>query len=493
MTLRNGFLCASTIASTRSGEAFVLPFLYQTTAIVRHRGFVSSSVNHAARTDVIHPTRPYHQQGRSRVNGKRSGFIPFDGEDSKHPKPSAELERSTITPTERKAFESLLGIESPGRKRSDLVRPVYGRSQSKRSSLPDAEYERRASKLDDILGAALGEVQDERESKLPEALHDIVGRARDSLRAESEERDQQRLQAATEDRNLSIVERIIFYETRELMHNAETDLELWHVFQERIVNVLREMQWEGNSGPTATALQTLPVGTDSDAISASHQNAKTNLEPDLGHEQDGTSAKTDFETFTSNPASLARVLPMQIAHTRSMLSKTFPSSSFALAVLPAIRALGSAASTLALNERHYDAHLRLLWSQYQDLPGMLKILQTMEDEVIPFTDQTAGIISEVLEFASNASEGVYGEAVRTIWAMEARSAEVKNLRTWQQRVEESRKEEGLRRARQSAFEVADSELRKGPNLRFFTSDKAPTKRRVENKPIVRHVMLEAKS
>lgn len=489
MTIRHGLRCSSTVASDRGGgHGSILPFLYHTTTILPCRRYASSSAGFATPSNKENRKNQYVRQ-------RRPGLVPFD-KTSETPEPNADLPSSTITPTEKRAFESLLGIHSSKKHSSGLIRKVQPSRHSRSPTFSDAEYERRASRLDAILDGALANVHGYHEPKLPEALHETVGAARDRMRAQSEdlERDQKRLEAAMEAENLTISERKRIDETRDLMRNASTDFEVWRVFKGKVIDVLRGLKWDGLPGYQAGDMSMNSGEIAGHNMAIFNKNETTDRNPS-SDDENGILLNTGESAIpTNNPAALANILPVRISQAQLTLSKSFPSSPFLLSLLPAVRALGPAASTLALSEQHYERHMRYLWQRYQDLPGILKLLQTMEDEVITFTGQTAGLISEVLDFTRNASEGRSGEAVRIVWAMEARRAEVKGLRVWRRKVEESRKEEGLRKARESAVEAEDPELRKASHWRFVTRDEAPKGSKAEfEKPIVRHLKLESSS
>lgn len=448
----------------------------------------------AASQEPLHSPGPNalpRRQLRSHLGRpERESEVPFEGLPTQQDH-DPDVQGSTITPSERKAFEKLLATHPSGGEQTGLSISPSGRETLKVAD-NQQDYERHALVLDGILGSALSR------SFLPEALRETGPAGRDRFRGKLRRRDMYRLQDTKAEEELDSSFMAEMREVEEKMMSANTDTEVWRIFQEQVVDVLVRML---SSGPKFDSVlqEPKPAGrtkktrhsrvTDEShdhplcAPKPSHHNPHATNSTIMVSDTP-TAAPVDrdacatashaHQTIQSlpgrpghDPATLARLLSIHTMHAQISLSERFRGSSFALSVLPAIRNLGPVACAFVLNQGHYSLQLRQLWKQYQDLPAMLELLQVMDVEVINFDESTVATINHVLNFAVGAKSGLYGGSVQALWSMDMKTTCVREMRGWLSKIMKYRQEEELRRTRvEDAIEEGAID---GERIRFETS------------------------
>lgn len=331
--------------------------------------------------------------------------VPFENvKEEPVPKVGFDLEGSTITPTERKAFEKLFGIRKVTKSKKD-----------------DA--------LDAILDAAVFNVEkpERPPPEFPLALRSMAKKAREREKQERATQVDREAEAKA-----TAIKQDLDYVTA-MMDKAPTDARLWGVLEKVVLNRLIAT---GIDGAPTTPDQTAKHA----AALAAWQKTKSNWPP---ANFTGAPADDELTVFTAN-------LPAHCIHFMRTLALSFPGSSMALTLLPHLKNLGPASFALAASTGFYNAHLRALYTAHgpHSLHSMISTLREMDARVYDFDDETSAVLEEVMKDSRRCRRGYMGEAVGLVWRGAAVTRGVKGLLGWREVVESRREEVALRRARE---------------------------------------------
>ncbi|KAK3052694.1 hypothetical protein LTR09_006176 [Extremus antarcticus] len=415
-------------------------------------------------------------------------YVPFEGASDK---------KSTITPTERKAFEKIIAARNKSakddvkasakpttgrRKKSDdddvrtSARPTAGRRQKLDDE--DVQYSGAITSLDSLLDSALSESTPPPEVPVatppfePAAssgvsvatplselsgssegsvvpLRKIAKRtstprqppgptelARDQSNTMRAQRARERLQAIA-----PIVHAGQALEetkaVRRLMEGAESDIEVWRIFKERVLDVLKTLGTDGNAGaiePEAGGGEAAMADVGNSQAASATSLPDSAVDETTAIAAQSTALTPPPPTIPTSPSrsldTLATTLSFHTWHAQHVLALHFPSSSLALSVLPAIRGLGPQAAALALTSHQYNVHMQAHWTRYQDVPTMLALLREMEAEVMEFTRHTRNVVWTALQYIDSALAGEKGPVAKRVWAGEGRKNGWGELSGW---------------------------------------------------------------
>lgn len=496
-------------------ESVLLPFLYNTKTILSHwpegvahqrrrqsdyKPFVrgGSEVRNSNGQD-LERTR-YKEAERARAQGHRRSpktrargerDVPFERPPLRTD-PHADLEGTTITPNEKKAFQSLFELQSRSRPgESGPARDAHNASGKRAEPQGgDDAYDKRAASLDAILDDALADIHRADTSistsqatftqydlqhpkpKLPDALRPMASFAREKWVKDRDKEQLPSMRTTEADALMRQAEAEVHAFNRAITR-ARTDVEVWEVLRDKALKRAMALGLDGggerevqeDAGQSAGAA--MHGGRDADkardlldnngasvpeaarSTSQSLDNPHTALSSSEGKASLNTTAvSSQPSTQIADLQILHHAFPRILQRTQVHLAKDYPSSSLSLALLPHIRSLGPTISSLGLTTQMYNLHLRLLWRTSQNIPTMLETLEEMDREVYEFNFGTAAIIREVLSWIESARKGRWGLSVRTVWTMEGALKGYKKLHDWREIVEERRREVALRAARE---------------------------------------------
>nr|POE56847.1 hypothetical protein CFP56_70099 [Quercus suber] len=328
--------------------------------------------------------------GSARRRKKRPDAIPFE----KGPEEgaSAEEEKSTITPSERKVFERLFQAgaasvpQSKNSQTSEEKSEAKGRETRRRGA---TRIERPAPQFPPIL------------ESMAKAAHRSVAQARTTsaqipTTAEGVQLSYSALHA--QGRATSSISKL----TKRLQA-AESDYQCWCIFTNRLDQFLGMLE------------QTDPKD----------QQYMTRL--------------------------VADILPAVLVSCARTLRERFPGSPLALGVLPALKRAGPRVYALGCSTALYNTHMSILYGQYTDISAVIDLLQEMDREVYPFDDETHAILDRILYDVRGVKEGVIehlSPAIMMLWSTERMQRAVRDVEKWKDIVEDRRQNEALRLARQ---------------------------------------------
>ncbi|KAK4540362.1 hypothetical protein LTR36_009319 [Oleoguttula mirabilis] len=336
-----------------------------------------------------------------------------------------DLEGSTITPSEKKAFEKLFSMKKVAASPTLRQHEKDGEVASKKRK-PERELG-----LDAILDAAVANVtsRERPTPQFPAALRPMAEEARDRQKSSRTTTQADRNEA---DKETAI--KLDLVRVTSLLDKAPTDLALWSSL---VKHVLDRLVATGIDPPTTPKQQA--------AVEAWQQ---TKLEIEA---QTNPSVEASRKRISSDLPVLTANLPIHLLHFMQVTQSTFPSSLLSLNLLPALKKLGPSAFALGATTHLYNAHMRALYAKYgpHSLHAIAETLREMDREVYDFDEETLAIILLAIKDARRFPRGHGGPALQVVWQSEGASRGVKGMLKWRHVVEEKRQEVALRKAREA--------------------------------------------
>ena len=166
-----------------------------------------------------------------------------------------------------------------------------------------------------------------------------------------------------------------------MLESAETDLEVWQVLEKEVFSLVHEL----NARIEATEK------------SKKKKNRK-------GHKSRNYSSSGTEEALSMAPASLPPTVllsilqteyPQYLINTSRLLRESFPSSPYALNILPAVRRLGPVAHVLGASTALFNETLLLLWNQESYLHAMADLLDEMDKQGVESNEITIKFLKGV--------------------------------------------------------------------------------------------------
>lgn len=370
----------------------LFPFLYQTRTIQRAASkapFVASTF------------RAFHA---SRIHGRRQGeedSIPFewDGQAAEESRHEADLgprtvDRSTITPTEERAFRKIF---------TDIARRGHP-SQGSFGATPRGTGWQAASRVrntEDILKnypaalrgsarAALG-LPEEVESQ--ESAEETL----EEFSPESEEEMGRRQQQWEEQKALrdSAAEQM-----DELLNACKTDEEVGAVLEREVFSMVKKLGIEEGSVSRRFAL--------ADAEAA----------PRVAPAQEETGQEATIEASKLDMDSHGPLYSLHLLQGLRALDQDFSRPSpLALKVLPRIRELGMASYVLGASTPFYNELATIMWRRHGDIRSVITLLREMQFAGLTPDAQTLQLVHEIegrLDAMSDGSEGPFAELLSSM-------------------------------------------------------------------------------
>nr|OQO28196.1 hypothetical protein B0A51_03984 [Rachicladosporium sp. CCFEE 5018] len=335
------------------------------------------------------PARPSIQL--STRPAPRTEHVPFEGAAAKSAVVDSALsDGSTVTPSERRAFESLLALRRDGIAQEDskVVKTRHG--QIKRAS----DHE--------VHDAQSVEAQG-RDSEVKEA-------ARPSLDARS----------AAEIKTVD-----------SLMADTQTDADIWRVLHERVISRVLALQLDTSEEPTE----------DLDKARTPTKKAKGKKSKTLTVTAAATPAEPATTPSKATPVPsaqdlhlLTQTFPIHLLNFTKRCASSFPGSSLPSNLLPYIKSLGPTTFTMAATTSLYNHHLSQLYYQHLDLPSIIATLEEMDQQVYDFDTATYNLLGKILHRANEARLGHLGPGTQAIWGSERMRSALKGIAEWKAKV-----------------------------------------------------------
>ena len=412
-------------------------------------------------------------KARSRNTVGRTPFVPFERPPAgAREDPFADLEGSTITPNEQKAFESLFNLRS-SKPRSPATDQDGSQSQG-------------GASLDSILESSLQSIRPEKEEsskqdrsrpqrlprpkpEMPAALRKLEAAATTATTNEQQQGTQ--VTQTREGRLFDPARRVAkkdITDVKKLLDQCETDVEVWRVLCERVLgravalglDGTRDKSMEPVSGEAEAGIEVVdaavPAQRPSSAVISPppHSTVSGEIPPLATPEPNHTSSNSSKTPKPTPLEILTHALPIHLIGIFQHLQTHYPSSPLPLSILPLLKSLGPATAALGLSTPLYNAHMRMLWATYTDLTAIVSTLEEMDKEVYEFDAGTAVLLKEISVLSTQAKKGELGSGVWTLWRCKGMRRASQEIWKWGMLVERRRREGALRRARE--MEVLES-------------------------------------
>ncbi|MCJ1274031.1 hypothetical protein MMC21_001825 [Puttea exsequens] len=131
-----------------------------------------------------------------------------------------------------------------------------------------------------------------------------------------------------------------------------------------------------------------------------------------------------------------------------MLRRYHPSSPYCLALLPAVKRLGSISYVLAGNGAFYNELIFLRWTQYSDLHGIADLLEEMLDQGIKTNTITGMLMKRLRKEKRQAMLGRGGPVVKAWWSLRGTEEAWQRVTGAEWRIRRAEAEEDADRAKE---------------------------------------------
>ncbi|KAL1793899.1 hypothetical protein ACET3X_007320 [Alternaria dauci] len=348
----------------------LLPFLYQTPTIQQWQ----SATQSVARRNIISPSRPH---AREQVSDRNAFY--FEDEDLPPAVGQAPPRKTTITGTERAAFQKLYRkFETQGRQQKEKDHVV---------------------ELDQIADEYYEDDEDHPQPSLDKVFDQVLtGEARLHTRAFL-----RRPKTKTESTNEPTFKKMRLAERERvdaLIRNAPTDRALWQTLDREVFTRVRELDLDNASN--GGAKQAAP-------------------KPKSAHKPDPLSA--DARALFQN-------YPHHLVTGVATLRAEFPSSPLPFSILPTIKKLGRSSYALGATTKLYKLLIRAAWIQQSSYATINALLTEMNDGAIEFDTDTIGLLDAIIREHNMAKSGVLGTELALVYNMDMYADGLQKIITW---------------------------------------------------------------
>ncbi|KAH7551426.1 hypothetical protein BM1_09742 [Bipolaris maydis] len=387
----------------------LLPFLYQTTTIQQ----CQSTTRPIVRRTIASRSRP-----------ENGDDIPFVDENLPPPVDNEPGRKTTITSTERAAFEKLyrkFNTEGRQQKEKDHVVEL---DQIADEYYEDDEENSKPS-LDQIFDEAM-----KGESRL-RSIRTLAQRQRAGAQSgkdgsptnqtgkELDNSPRSRRKGLGFDtaqlREMRLAER---ERVDKLIRNASTDRELWQILEREVFAKVRALDLDNTN-----------VGDSRAPASESNSRA-------------GTKGTTRPRTVTKPdpPSPEQRILfqnyPHHLITAVATLRSEFPSSLLPLSILPTIKSLGRSSHVLGATTTLYKHLIRTAWIQQSSFTTIDTLLTEMDNTAIEFDADILALLDAILKESNQARSGIFGRELQSVYSMELFVDEMSKIVKWRRTVAE---------------------------------------------------------
>jgi hypothetical protein len=457
-------------------------------------------------TQIVNTRKPSKLQ-------RGASHVPFEriAKQGPHNDPHADFEDTTVTPSERRAFESLFKLHKPATAPPVVsqpkiiykkVGPVESDSDSPRcpiihkvgtdtpsldslwSSQPAPEFSEPLRRLRE---ATLLAGRSEETGNSTAKHHAGEDPQKSPLRSDSGPTFRKVGRAEESTMGLNEDAQRDVFQMKRLMVEAESDVELWNLLHERVMRRVVDLQLDGvmASGhsakcrpvdkapkiePDVASQKNVRSVGDSPEHSIAHESKATVLKPVSASNLETPYTELalqelDKDTVEEKPPLtfpqaqlysnrqkslevLSKSFPKHLINTFTTLTKHFPASPLPLTLIPLIKSLGPSSAALGLSTDLYNLHLRHHWSKYSDLIAIDEILQEMNENIYEFDQITHNFVSTVLAWMDDARDGEHGPTAVLMVSMDRALRGEKAVRGWMKVMTRRRYNEELRKAQE---------------------------------------------
>ena len=412
--------------------------------------------------------------------------------------PHADLAGTTITPSEKKAFESLFELGKPSAapeadsttnsRRKGLskdgvdnmlettVRKVLSK-KGEAATYPYRTPPELPAPLKKLRQAAMAPRVENTPSKIGKERLEQT-HVRSGLKHITSKKH---IGDSWSERLDRLAEQDVF-DTKKTMLALTTDTKIWALLQSKVLNSVLSLELDGSLGAKSKRWKVSEALTKQDDLedtdsmpekNATHGEASqlpdTRLHP-MGHSNaissDGN-ANESTTTHSQPPTGsvedrtlqlLSRSAPQHLINAFTILTDRFPASPLPLNLIPLVKSLGPSTAALCLSTRLYNLHIQHHWDKYRDPLAICDILREMDDNVYEFDDFTGILTGNILHNVRAAGRGELGVAAQAIASMDRAVQGQGVLHRWTMTMRERRQNEVLKRVRErEAMEMEQKE------------------------------------
>lgn len=401
--------CSSTVRAVSRSRVpplkTLLPFLYQTTTIQR----CQPATRPIARRAIAYRPRP-----------SDGNEIPFLDEDLPPPVDQEPTRKTTITGSERAAFQKLYKkFNTEGRQKKDKDHVV------ELDQIADEYYE----DDEDNSKPSLDELFDEVMKGEPRlrSIRTLAQRPKAGAQpmketatgTEAAKARVSRKKGAgfdtTQIREMRLAER---ERIDKLIRNATTDRDLWQVLDREVLTKIRELDLDNvnTSGTRASA-----AGLDSSVTTKDDAQSKPISKPDPPSPEQ----RILFQNY-----------PHHLVTAVATLRSEFPSSPLPLSILPMIKSLGRSSHALGATTALYKNLIRIAWIQHGSYATIDTLLTEMDNNAIEFDPDVLALLDAIIKDNDQAKSGGLGQDIQLMHSMEMHVDEMSKIHNWRKVVME---------------------------------------------------------
>jgi len=331
---------------------------------------------------------------------QREEHVPFEHADQETTSIRETIAGSTITPSEKKAFQELLSLPQQKRSKQGKGRP---------------------NKLEEVLDEAAAQRKKQRDPQplLPTALKQMQ---------ENLKRDRNLAQRTLLDQAVKMdIQRV-----NEAFAAAQTDVELWEVLHKKVLSRVKSLGLD----------QPYPQSSKQKKRNQKAEGEVSQAEP-----------TPKWPGDIPDQLVIAEALPQHVVDAQHILIYDFPATHLGVSLLPYLKSLGPMTFALAASTKLYNNHMRALRGG-GNFPSIMHTLEEMDKEVYDFNDKTHDLVNWIYKRSFPARNGTYGAGVAAVWNGERYRKAFKATLHWKNLIAERMQEKALREARAKEDEGA---------------------------------------
>jgi hypothetical protein len=388
--------------------------------------------------------------------------IPFEHEEALPPALDdlKSARKTTITGTERKAFEKLYkkfstqnrthGNRGPGEEDDQVADEYYEDDDEGSAKRVDAVFEEVFKEMPLLRKSGMTHEAESLMRKLEAETRPVAFQ----IPAE-EKKEMERLKQ---------LRRSEYERVNMLLKGAQTDIELWEVLEREVFAPIRMLDLDGEkerkkrekrakkraadhsgsgNGDTEAGSEKdkarqeviRAISTPPSEILPGPQRSVGNSKP--AEKQSSTkwqSAKSmPSDLKPSTPQILFQNYPHHLVAAASLMYTQFPTSQLPLSLLPTIKSLGRSSYALGTTPALYNRLIRCAWTQQQSYSLIDDLLVEMDNSAIDFDAATAETLQLIVQEFDDARAGKLGTELKVVFGMQRFTAGIEKMREWRRR------------------------------------------------------------
>jgi hypothetical protein len=318
---------------------------------------------------------------------QREEHVPFEHADQETASIRERIAGSTITPSEKKAFQELLS----------LPKHIKSKTGKGRRNMEDV--------IDQVVAQRKNRNLIDNKPPMPTVLKQM----QDNLKNDRNARKRILLDQAVA---------MDVKQVNEAFAAAKTDVELWQVLHDKVLSRVKSL------------------GLDQPLQQQSPKQKKQ-----IPQVED-----SPWPGKLPDQLVIAEALPQHVVDCQHMLIYDFPATHLGVSLLPYLKSLGPTTFALAASTKLYNNHIRALRGG-GNFPAIMHTLEEMDKEVYDFNDRTHDLVNWIYKRSFPAREGTYGVGVAALWNGERFRKAINATTRWNKLISERMQEKALREAR----------------------------------------------